>query len=71
MDFHHALKAAFNQGQKVTRRSWNNRNIYLSMVEMKLCITGYSDPKPDDGKPHPLVVHESDYYADDWEIIDD
>ena len=70
MTFTQALSAIFDDSARVTRRTWNNRRVYCSAVEQQLCITGFSSSEPDDGKPHPWVVTESDYYADDWEVVE-
>lgn len=70
MNFTQALEAIFKQGDRITRAAWANDRIYLSLADGRLCITGFSSPDPDDGKPHPLVVHESDYFADDWEVAE-
>lgn len=71
MTFTEALTAAFKDDDRVTRTDWHNRNIYISVVEGRLCITGFSHPDPDDGRPHPLIVTESDFFAEDWEILAD
>lgn len=70
MKFSGALEAVFNDNARVTRRSWANRSIYVSVVDGRLCITGFSDKDDGDKRPHPLVVHESDYFADDWETTE-
>lgn len=71
MTFTEALNAAFKDDDRITRTSWRNRNVYVSVVDGKLCITGFSSPDPDDGKPHPLIVMEADFFADDWEVVAD
>lgn len=70
MTFNQALSAIFDDNERVTRPVWNSRAIYCSLVESQLCITGFSSSGPDDGKPHPWVVTESDYYANDWEVVE-
>lgn len=75
MTFLEALSAVFDDGERVTRAHWNNRNIYLVLENAKLCIVGglnLETLKPDrDNKPHPYIVDENDYYASDWEAVDD
>lgn len=71
MTFTEALSAAFNDGDNITRRAWNNRNQFVAVEETKLCIKGYDAGKPDDGLYHPLIVTEQDYFADDWEVVSD
>lgn len=70
MTFTEALDAAFKDGERVTRTAWGNRNIFVSAVEGKLCITGFSSNSPDDGKAHPLIIVEADYFPDDWEVVE-
>lgn len=71
MTFPDALAAVFNDSARVTRRTWNNPTIYVSVVNLQLCITGGI---PLDGKdahlPHPWTITESDYFADDWEVVE-
>lgn len=72
MTFTEALSAVFNDGDRVTRAHWNNRRIYLSLVDYSLCIHNFqSHGKPDDGLPHPYIVTENDYFAVDWEVVVD
>lgn len=70
MTFTQALSAVFNDSDRVTRQTWNNRSIYLSLVDYQLCITGFSSSGKDDGLPHPWIVTEQDYFADDWEVVE-
>ena len=72
MNFQDALSAVFNDSDRVTRAHWNNRRIYIDAVESQLCIVGFADASAkDDGLPHPWTVTEQDYYADDWEVVED
>lgn len=70
MTFTEALTDIFDSPTRVTRRSWANRSIYISVVDGRLCITGFSSAGDDDKRPHPLVVTEGDFYADDWETVE-
>ncbi len=65
-----ALEFIFNDSSRITRRQWNNRAIYCSVIETKLCITGYSDSGQQDNRPHPWTITESDWFADDWEVVE-
>lgn len=66
MTFSEALAAVFNHNARIARRVWNNFSIYCHVVQMQLCITGVDA----DGKPHPWTITESDYFADDWEVVE-
>lgn len=66
MTFLEALAAIFNDNARITRRTWRNPKIYCSAVAQMLCITGVDA----DGKPHPWAITESDYFADDWEVVE-
>lgn len=70
MTFTQVLSAVFNDADHITRRAWNNHAIYILLEDGKLCIKGYDATKPDDGLPHPLIVTEQDYYAEDWEVVE-
>lgn len=70
MTFTDALSALFDDSARVTRAHWNNRRIYLEVVDYILCIHGYVASGPDDGLPHPWHVTEQDYFADDWQIVE-
>ncbi len=71
MTFTDALSAIFDDNDRVTRRAWNNRQIYCLLDDSKLCIKGFVSEGRDDGLNHPWVVTEQDYFADDWEVIAD
>lgn len=66
-----ALELVFGDNQRITRRAWNNRSIYCSLVEQRLCITGGIPADGQDGnKPHPWTITESDFFSDDWEALE-
>jgi len=69
MTFPEALSAIFNDGDRVTRSTWRNHDAYLFIDDNKLCTT-WNGTKAD-GLPHPLIVTEPDYFADDWEVVGD
>jgi hypothetical protein len=71
VNFSEALSAVFNDGDRVTRAHWNNRRIYVDTVDAQLVIIGFASAGTDDGLPHPWVVTEQDYFADDWEVVTD
>lgn len=72
MTFIEAVKEVFDNNARITRRTWNSRSVYCSLIDARLCITG---GVPLDGrepeKGHPWSITESDYYGDDWEILQD
>lgn len=71
MKFPAALELVFNDNQRITRRAWNNRSIYCSLVEQRLCITGGIPADGQDrNKPHPWTITESDWFSDDWEVCE-
>lgn len=71
MTYSEALSAVFNDSDRVTRAHWNNRAIYVEVVDEQLCIRGFYAGGKDDGLPHPWVITSQDYFADDWEVITD
>lgn len=71
MIFLDALSAVFKDNDRITRTSWRNRDIYLQVVDGKLCTTWASESNRVDGQMHPLTVSESDYFGDDWEVVAD
>ena len=66
MNFHEALDNVFKEGDRVTRRTWNNRLIYGCLEMGQLHITF-----PLDDKLHPWIIREEDFFADDWEVVTD
>lgn len=70
MNLSEALGQVFNSPARITRRVWNNSSIFVSLEQGQLCIKGYSSSGPDDGKSHPWTVTESDWFADDWEVVE-
>lgn len=71
MTFPEALAAAFKDGDRVTRTNWRNRANYFFVHEARLCTTWNSDQQRVDGLPHPVIITESDFFADDWIIVTD
>lgn len=75
MTFPDALKAAFVENDRITRTSWNNRDICAYVADAKLCIRGGIDlatgATRTDGMPYPFTISESDYFAEDWEVVTD
>jgi hypothetical protein len=67
MTFPEALAAVFHDNDRIIRVAWHNRNIFIALDETKLCIKGVDA----DGLFHPWVMTESDYFADDWEVLAD
>lgn len=71
MTFTEAISSVFRDNDRTTRAIWHSRLIYLLVEDGKLCIKGYSSDSPDDGLPHPFIITEQDYFADDWEVVTD
>jgi hypothetical protein len=69
MNFIETLHAIFSDNRRARRRIWSSR-IFVGMENGVLCIKGFSSTGPDDGLWHPWTVTESDYFADDWEVIE-
>lgn len=69
MTFLDALAAVFNDNARIQRRLWS-KSIYVGLEDKLLCIKGFSHSGPDDGKWHPWNIVESDYYAEDWEVVE-
>jgi hypothetical protein len=67
MTFTDALAAVFKDNDRITRRVWTNRSVYAALEDGQLSIKGF----PDDGLWHPWVITESDFFADDWEVVVD
>lgn len=66
-----ALAAVFNDNRFIYRRVWNNRAIYLRLDEhQRLCTTWWSERNRIDGFLHPWIMTESDWFADDWEVVE-
>jgi hypothetical protein len=63
MIFAEALAAVFKDNDCITRREWRNRELYGCLEDDKLYI------RLADGLLHPWIISESDFFADDWEII--
>lgn len=69
MTFLESLGAVFESGQRIRRRIWSSR-VVVGLENSILCIRGFSSGGPDDGKWHPWTITESDYFADDWEVVE-
>lgn len=56
---------------RIQRRVWNNAHIYLALDEhQRLCTTWKSENGTVDGFLHPWIMTESDWFADDWEVVE-
>lgn len=64
-----ALGAVFESNQHIHRRLWSAQ-VVVGLEDSILCIRGFSSTGPDDGKWHPWTITESDYFADDWEVVE-
>lgn len=62
MDFFDALRRV-KDGALVTRRAWEDENVYVSMVGKDLMI------KLADGKHYYLIVTDGDMDGEDWRVI--
>lgn len=71
MTFTDALTAAFKDNDRITRTSWRNRDIYLCLHDHQLRSSWSSEANRIDGQMHPYIIGESDYFADDWEVVVD
>jgi len=71
MTFTDALSSVFNDSDRITRLHWNNRTIYIEVVDEQLCIRGFVASGKDDGMAHPWVLTSQDYFSDDWEVVTD
>lgn len=69
MTLNEILPAIFEGGQRARRTLWS-RSVFVALENAVLCIKGFSSGGPDDGKYHPWTITESDYFADDWEIVE-
>lgn len=71
MTFTDALTAAFRDNDRITRTSWRNRDIHLRVHNTQLHTTWSTEANRIDGQMHPYIIGESDFFADDWEVISD
>lgn len=69
MTFLEVLAATFESNQHIRRRLWS-KQVVVGVEGGYLCIKGFSSSGPDDGKWHQWVITESDYFADDWEVVE-
>lgn len=60
------LNSVFRDNERIHRTSWNRHDAYCALEGGQLSIWGV----PADGKWHPWVVTEADYFASDWEIVE-
>jgi len=65
MEFTEALTAAFKSDARITRTSWTSRDLYGEVRDGTLQI------KHTDGKFHLWIVHEADFFADDWTVLEE
>jgi hypothetical protein len=70
MTFTEALSAVFNDADDIRRATWRNRSITLFLDDAKLCTNWNSTTQQVDDEAHPFIVSESDYFADDWEVVE-
>jgi hypothetical protein len=70
MTFTDAITAAFKDNDRITRRIWNNRDIYCEVVDGRLCIN-FDSTSHRTGEMHPWTITEQDFFADDWEVLVD
>lgn len=61
-----ALPLVFDSNARITRRAWVNSSIFIELYQSQLCIKGHSD----DELWHPWTITESDWFADDWEVVE-
>lgn len=71
MNFTDAITAVFKEGDKITRATWANRSVYVSLEEGLLCTTWDSISSSVDGLHHPWTISEADFFAHDWEVLSD
>lgn len=69
MKFTEALAAVFNEGKRIRRSFWQLQ-VSIGVEQYQLCIKGFSSSGPDDGKWHSFIITESDYFAEDWEVVE-
>jgi hypothetical protein len=68
--FTEALSAVFNDSDDIRRATWTNRAIVLFLDDAKLCTSWNSSEQKVDDEAHPYIISESDYFADDWEVVE-
>jgi hypothetical protein len=59
MSFPEAMQSVIDGG-KVTKSEWGSSNIYIYLVEEKLCI------RKEDGVSYPVLISEGDMKGEDW-----
>ncbi len=73
MDFSEALKHIKN-GKKVTRKGWNGKGMYVSLVAHEGLCTGelpYLQLNTVDNKRVPWLASQTDLLSDDWEVLEE
>jgi hypothetical protein len=65
MKFEQAITIIKNGG-RVTRREWNNPDIFGTIVDGKLMIKNGIEG---DGKFHPWILSDGDMFAEDWTAV--
>lgn len=60
------LSWVFDGNARITRRAWNNPAVYVGLEQGQLCIKGH----PNDGLWHPWTITESDWFSEDWEVVE-
>jgi hypothetical protein len=63
MSFLEAMKQIID-GKKVTKKQWEDKNIYCFMNGEWLSI------HQDDGKNYRWTINAADMWEDDWEIVE-
>lgn len=64
MNFFKAMESVA-RGEKVTRKEWNNREVFGVLHQGRLMIKG---GEKQDGAYHPWIINDGDMLADDWEV---
>lgn len=74
-DFGFALEA-LKQGQKITRQSWNGKNMWLRLIipetadiDMGYDYLPYIEIKTADNKLVPWLASQTDMLAEDWMVV--
>ena len=61
LNFFDALKEV-SCGKRITKREWNDQEIYLTMADGRLKISKQ-------GKLHDLIISDGDMTGEDWVVI--
>lgn len=66
------LNDVYDDNEHATRTVWHDPQVYLGADDdSKLCIFGYSSEGDSPEIPHPWTMTADDWYANDWEVIND